>query len=201
MKKKSNLTILIGVVIVLTILFLLSIYSENYSAQKEQAVFSQPPELPAQEIEEIRQEAAPVSDINSDVIKSEPILESAAPSDADKQTKPTAESSALPHGRCKSGYTDTYRCSGNKILRETIDTYCKQAWQAWKTCEYGCANSTCIVPDGITLCQSGVTDKYQCDGQESQREYKNKACKTSWLKDQLCQYGCNKATGRCNPAP
>ncbi|MBS3158236.1 hypothetical protein J4206_03025 [Candidatus Woesearchaeota archaeon] len=212
MKRKNNLTILIGAVIVLAILFILSIYSKNYSddlsygqallkddARSDQSDnvqlpgVSQPPELSA---EDIKQKPFPGLESSAN-----PNSETLASDSSNPVTAPSSDSSTLPPGRCKSGYTDTYRCSGNKILRETIDSYCKQAWQAWKTCDYGCANSTCIEPDGITLCSSGFTDKYQCESQESQREYKNKACKTSWLKDQLCLYGCNQATGRCNSAP
>jgi len=213
LKRKNNLILLLGVIVVLAILFLFSIYSKNYSddssyeqapldnnaqnyqadnVQKEQPVDSQSPKFPT---EEIKQKPSSISDTLSETPSS--ISTTAVSAPASQQS---SDSSTLLPGRCKQGYTDIYRCSGNKILRETIDTYCKQAWQAWKTCDYGCANSTCIEPDGITLCSSGFTDRYQCESQESQREYKNKACKTSWLKDQLCLYGCNQATGKCNSA-
>ena len=191
--KKNHHTIIFFVLVALIILFstpLIKKSTNNYTAKsplKEQA-----------DISDNSKNHDNKDDIQSIVPITNPTTKDGSANDNLPPQIPVQQTSAP--GRCIEGLKENYRCSDKTLLQEYQDRYCVSSWRNAKNCKYGCMNNKCQEPDSKTTCVSGFTGKYQCVEQESQKEYKSALCKTYWQKDQLCLYGCNQATGRCNSA-
>jgi hypothetical protein len=110
--------------------------------------------------------------------------------------QPTADSAtgkAWLSTRCTAGW----KCYST-AYRGYQSTFC--GWSSVTACPYGCLNGVC--KPAPSLCTVG---SYRCE-KSANGTYTNWAQKCydaakGWTNTELCKYGCNGATGQCNPEP
>lgn len=62
----------------------------------------------------------------------------------------TKDISVCLPGDCNEGYSGEFRCFGDYVQRQYVESDCTKRWRIVEECPYGCAGGSCVPPTGQT---------------------------------------------------